>query len=289
MKTIIFTVCTIIILTGIDSFSFSQKNILLTDSIEIQSKDSVVKTNVDSAVSRVIDPSILNVLNEVNTRAALINGIHSEADVYVNTKTIDGESGNIEIRAKKPDEFWFRIWGSMVGISKDAFFGHFTREKFLYFNNLNDYTIEGPTTEKNIGYITKVKTSFDDMLNVLTGTVFVSYSPADSISMKDEGGNYYLSIISKDKRRKYYIKKSDYTVSKFEYYNDRNSVEMYVVFSDFVRTGNVSYAKKIEVRRPLSGETFRIAFTSYQMNVSNLDFNIYVPNDPEIKRTKWKN
>jgi len=289
MKTIIFTVHAIIFLLSLTSFSYAQENNSKIDSLENRSKDSVVNIKKDSVAARVIDQFILNVLTEVNTRSASIDGIHSEADIYVNTKTIDDESGNIEVRAKKPDEFWFRIWGSMIGISKDAYFGHFTRESFLYFNNLLDYTIEGPTTEKNIGYITKMKTSFYDMLNVLTGTVYIPYTPADSISMYDDRINYNLTIINKDYHRKYYIKKSDYAVSKFEYYNSRNYVEMYIIFSDFVRTGNVSYANKIEVRRPLTGETFRITFTSYQMNVNNLDFRINVPNDSEIKRTKWKN
>ena len=175
----------------------------------------------------------------------------------------------------------------MIGISKDAFFGHFTRKKFLYYNNLNDYTIEGPTTDKNIGYIVKVKSTFDDILNVLTGTVYIPYALTDTLSMYDDNNNYYISINNKEYRRKYFVKKSDYSVSKYEYYTNRNQVEMSLAFGNYTRVGEASYSKLVEVKRPLNGETFRITNTLYQMNQGYLDFNIYVPNDPDIKRIKW--
>ena len=292
MKIIIHISFLIIVFCGSISISYAQENNTI-DSIEKMFQDSIV-TNNETIITQDTTPKIdkdvqavIDVIEEINRRSNQIDGIHSEGTIFVNTKTIDEQEGSIEVRAKKPGEFWFRIWGSMIGISKDAFFVHFTRKKFLYYNNLNDYTIEGPTTDKNIGYIVKVKSTFDDILNVLTGTVYIPYALTDTLSMYDDNNNYYISINNKEYRRKYFVKKSDYSVSKYEYYTNRNQVEMSLAFGNYTRVGEASYSKLVEVKRPLNGETFRITNTLYQMNQGYLDFNIYVPNDPDIKRIKW--
>jgi hypothetical protein len=219
-------------------------------------------------------------MKEVNDRAASLDLIHSEGDVYVKSRTID-QKGQIEIKAKKQDDFWFRIWGSISIISKDAFIAHFNRKNFVYFDNLNDKVIEGPTTDDNIGYITRIKCSFDDMMNALTGTVRIPYN-RDTITYTDDD-TYYMLTFKSGKIRKYWIKKSDYTVDKYCYLNRKMQATVIFTFSNFMMSGSGSYAKKIDIKKGTINVKYTIKEIAFQQ--SGLDFKVDFPSG--VRRVRW--
>jgi hypothetical protein len=223
---------------------------------------------------------ITGIMKEVNDRAAAIDLVHSEGEVYVKSKTVN-QNGEIEIKAKKKDDFWFRIWGSLAFVSKDAFIAHFNRNNFTYFNNLDDKVIEGPSTDENIGYITRIKCSFDDMMNALTGTVNIPYN-RDTISYTDDD-NYYMLTLKSGKIRKYWIKKSNYQVDKYVYLNKQQMVTLSFEFSNYMMAGNGQYAKKVEITKGTIKVRYTIKEISLQQN--NLSFNVDFPSG--IRKVKW--
>ena len=223
---------------------------------------------------------IANVIKEVNERSSSIDLIHSEGEVYVKSKTID-QNGKIEIKAKKPDDFWFRIWGSFAIISKDAFIAHFGRQNFVYFDNLKDKVIEGPSTDDNIGYITRIKCSFDDMMNALTGTVRIT-SNRDTIAYSDDD-DYYMLTLKSGKIRKFWIRKSDYRVDKYVYLNRKMLATLTIAFSNFNLNSNGQYAKKIEITKGSIYIKYTIKDISFQQ--TNLNFNVDFPSG--VRRVRW--
>ncbi len=227
--------------------------------------------------------AIMEIVNEVNRRSETINNINGMADIFIKTPKIGDAEGEIEVRAKKPDDFWFAISGSVAFISKDAFFGHFNRKNFLYFNNLEDYSIQGPTTDNNIGYVIRIKASFDDMMNGLTGTVKIPVTEKDTLSISEDNNYYYLKAVSKEYNRQYWIRKSDYLVTQYEYYNAKKQKTLTMSFSDFWKSGESSYAKKVTIKR--GSEELRLSFKTYQTNVGYLNFKVDVPYD--AKKIVW--
>jgi len=226
------------------------------------------------------------IINKVNELSMYIDNVHAEAEISIKTAKID-EEGNIEIKAKKNiDEFWFRIWGSFAFISKDAFFGHFTRNNFLYYNNLNNYSIQGPTTDTNIGYVVRVRASFDDMMNAMTGTVRIPVYDEDTVIMKTDNTYYTIMFKSPRYKRQYWVKKSDYSVTKYEYYNNKMQSILRLEFYNFMKLGMGSYARNITIYRPLNRDELKLSFSSYLTNQSYLDFKIDIPYD--CKRKVWK-
>jgi outer membrane lipoprotein-sorting protein len=262
-------------------------NISLSQEENQISEDSTL-TPQDTTVLSQQEPdstwtAIMVIVNEVNRLSETINNINGMADIFIKTPKIGDAEGEIEVRAKKPDDFWFAISGSVAFISKDAFFGHFNRKNFLYFNNLEDYSIQGPTTDNNIGYVIRIKATFDDMMNGLTGTVKISVSEKDTLSISEDNNYYYLKAVSKEYNRQYWIRKSDYLVTQYEYYNAKKQKTLTMSFSDFWKSGESSYAKKITIKR--GSEELRLSFKTYQTNVGYLNFKVDVPYD--AKKIVW--
>ena len=272
----------------------NENEIILDENIEIPQEDSAKVSENEQEKTKKPDFIPLRdsmfyaaekIIKRVNEYAIPVDSIHAEAEISIKTSKVD-EEGNIEVKAKKPDDFWFRIWGSFAFISKDAFFGHFNRNKFIYFNNLNNYSIEGPTTDNNIGYIVRVRTSFDDMMNALTGTVYIPVYDEDTVTMKTDAANYIVMMKSPKYVRQYWIKKSDYSVSKYEYYNNKMQASLRLEFYNFVSSGIGRYARNITVYRPVNRDEMKVHFTSYLVNQSYLDFKVEIPYD--ARRKVWK-
>ncbi len=262
------------------NISFSQEENTTPEDTTLNSQDTTVVLNQEQDKERL---AILEIVNEVNRRSESINNISGKADIFIKTPKIGDAEGEIEVKAKKPDDFWFMISGSVAFISKDAFFGHFNRKNFIYFNNIENYSIQGPTTDNNIGYVIRIKATFDDMMNGLTGTVRIAVSDKDTLSISEDNNYYYLKAVSKEYNRQYWIRKSDYLVTQYEYYNAKKQKTLTMSFSDYFRSGESSYAKKIIIKR--GSEELRLSFKTYQTNVGYLDFKVDVPYD--AKKIVW--
>ena len=225
-----------------------------------------------------------DVIAEVNNRALLIDLMHIDGEVTIKTSSMD-ESGSIEIKVKKQDDIWYRIHGSFAFISKDAFIGYFTRKNFVFVNNLNETIIEGKTTDTNIGYITRIRCSFDDIMNVMSGTCFIPVSEQDTVSSEDDPTFFLISVKSENKTKKYWVRKDDYTVTKYLQYYNKNDIYLSVEYFNYYKTSNSAYAKKIVIQRPAKREKMSLFFTEVLFNQNNLSFRVERPSD--YRKINW--
>jgi outer membrane lipoprotein-sorting protein len=248
-------------------------------------QEDTVRYAVDSVATDENDPQrayISGIIKEVNNRAEMVDNIHSQGELTVKTKDIDN-SGSIEIKAKKKDDVWFKIEGPL-GI--DIAEGHFGRKKFTFLDSRNDKAIEGSTNITNIGTLTKIRCSFDDLMNAFTGTVRIVKSKSDSLNISEEGDQYVIWAKRGTIVRKYWVDKSYYYVRKYAYYDKKGLTLIQLEFSNFTPTADSWYAKRIEVRRPKQGEYFKLELESVSLNVSNLSFYVSIPSG--TRRINWK-
>lgn len=230
-----------------------------------------------------VKAEITRIIKEVNSRSAEIDNIISDGEIKIKTPKID-ESGSIEIHVKKKNDLWFKIEGPL-GI--DAATGHFGRDKFIFFDDLNDVVTTGSSTILNIGTLTKIRCTFDDMMNAFSGTVRIPKGKKDELTMSDEGGQYVVSLKRGTITRRYWVDKDSYTVSKYIYLSKTGLTLISFEFSNFSSYGTGSYAKRIEIRRPKQGEYFKITLESVNLNQSYLDFKVDYPYG-DVKVRTWK-
>jgi hypothetical protein len=252
-----------------------------------QEEQDTTNANItdDSLKTEEVDPvkaQIVSIIKEVNSKSESVDNIISTGDIKVKTPKID-ESASIEIHAKKRDDIWFLIEGPM-GI--DVAQAHFGRKKFVFLDDLNDELITGSTTIINIGTLTKIRCTFDDLMNAFTGTVRIPKGKKDSLWLEDETSQYVVALKRGTITRKYWVDKLNYSVSKYAYYNKKGQTLIQFEFSNFTTYGDASYAKRIEVRRPLKGEYFRLSLENVSPNQSYINFTVDYPSD--VKRKNWK-
>lgn len=275
MKKALITLSISFLIFIFPNYVFSQEE---QDSTETSSENESLETEeLDPVKAQIID-----IIKEVNTRYKNIDNIISTGELKVLTPKID-ETGSIEIHARKKDDLWFLIEGPL-GV--DVAQAHFGRKKFVFFDDMNDELITGSTTILNIGSLTKIRCTFDDLMNSFTGTVRIPKGRKDSLWLEDETSQYVVALKRGTITRKYWVDKVNYSVMKYVYYNKRGKILIQFEFSNFHLHGDTYYAKRIEVRRPSKREYFRISLEEVSIGQSYINFKVDYPYD--VKRRYWK-
>lgn len=287
MKSIIFTLLLVTLISSYNNL-YSQVEDTTETAVDTLSNYTDTLSIKDSLNNAFLNsPERLKVIafiNEVNEVSSKVDLIHSESVVKFKAASLD-QTGEIEIKVKKKDDIWFRIWGSFAFVSKDAFIAHFNRNKFLYFDNLNDKVIEGPTTDNNIGYIARIKCTFDDLLNVMSGTGRIVYTNADTLSMENDKNNVIIYIKGKSKEVRYVVDGTKKYVDKYSYYNLKKKEYLRITFGNFVYVNGGYFARKVDITKPMSNEYLKIVNESYTTNNANMNFKVDFPSD--VRRIKW--
>jgi hypothetical protein len=250
------------------------------------STEDTIQITEDTLQTVETDPvklEVSRIIKEVNTRSAEIDNIISTGEIKIKTPKVD-ETGDIENHIKKRDDLWFKIEGPL-GI--DVAVAHFNRDRFTFFDDLNDIVTTGSTTILNIGTLTKIRCTFDDMLNSFSGTVRISKGKKDVLEMTEEGNLYVLSLKRGTITRKYWVDKDSYTVTKYIYLSSKGITLISFEFSNFASYGSGQYAKKVEIRRPKQNEYFRLTMETVSLGQSYLDFKVDYPYG-DVKMRTWK-
>jgi len=227
---------------------------------------------------------VIAYIKEINENSSKVDLLHSENVVKIKTGSID-QTGDIEIKVRKHDDIWFRISGSFAFVSKDAFIAHFNRKSFLYFDNLNDKVIEGPTTDNNIGYIARIKCSFDDLLNVMSGTGRIVYTDDDTLSTETDKASVIIHLKGKGREVKYWVEGTNKYVEKYSYINAKKKEYLRITYGNFVYVNGGYYARKVDITKPLTSEFLKIVNENYTTSNTNLNFTVDFPTD--VRRIRW--
>lgn len=266
---------------------YSQENGSVLDSLREKQKtlDSL-KKNREVFLNSPERIKAIDLIRVVNYNYDKINLLSTENIVKINTSSLN-QTGNINIRIKKNDSLWFKISGSFAFISMDAVIANVNRNNFIYFDNLNDKVIEGPTNDNNIGVIARIKCTFDDLMNVMSGTGRIIYTDCDTLSMSEDSSKIVITLIGKDKLVKYWINADKKYVEKYAYFNTAKKEFLKIIYSNIVTVSNGYFARKVEIEKPLSKEYMKIVNESYLTNQYDLNFNVEFPNT--VRKVKWEN
>lgn len=272
----------LILFTAVFTFDvYSQEN--QDSTLTPEDTVTITEDTVQTVETDPVKIEVSRIVKEVNNRSKEVDNIISSGEIKIKTPKID-ETGDIEIHVKKKDDLWFKIEGPL-GI--DAAVAHFNRDRFTFFDDLNDVVTTGSTTILNIGTLTKIRCTFDDMLNSFSGTVRISKGKKDELAMTEEGNMYVLSLKRGTITRKYWVDKDNYFVYKYLYLSKTGKTLISFEFSNFTNYGTSTYARKVEIRRPKQNEYFRLSIENVSLNQSYLDFKVDYPYG-DVKIRNWR-
>ncbi len=279
MEKLFYTLAAVLLFFAFESNAQENQDSTLTP----EENTTITEDSTQTVETDPVKLEVSRIVKEVNTRSAEIDNIISSGEIKIKTPKID-ETGDIEIHVKKKNDLWFKIEGPL-GI--DAAVAHFNRDRFTFFDDLNDVVTTGSTTILNIGTLTKIRCTFDDMLNSFSGTVRISKGKKDELAMTEEGNQYVLSLKRGTITRKYWVDKDNYFVYKYAYYSKTGQTLISFEFSNFSYSGTSTYSRKVEIRRPKQNEYFRLTMESVNLNQGYLDFKVDYPYG-DVKIRNWK-
>lgn len=234
---------------------------------------------------------ILKLIDEVNRRSNLTDKIIESGTISIKTPQIDN-SADLIVNLQRDDKIWFNIEATLGKDVAEAFYG---RKNYLFYNALEDVVFSGPTKVTSIWATIRIKCTFDDLMNILSGTTVINIQDTDTLQMTEEGGYFVLTNNSKDpivsgKRIiKYWILKSNYYVQKYSVFEDKMTRETRVEFSNVTSNQEGNHAKRIDIRRLKNNkvnEYFSFEFLNKKINQSGLYFNVSFPSDVRRVYTK---
>ena len=279
MEKLFYTLAVLLLIIAVNSRAQENQDSTLTP----EENTTITEDSTQTTETDPVKLEVSRIVKEVNTRSSEVNNIISSGEIKIKTPKID-ETGDIEIHVKKKDDLWFKIEGPL-GI--DAAVAHFNRDRFTFFDDLNDVVTTGSTTILNIGTLTKIRCTFDDMLNSFSGTVRISKGKKDELAMTEEGNQYVLSLKRGTITRKYWVDKDNYFVYKYMYISKTGQTLISFEFSNFSYSGTSTYARKVEIRRPKQNEYFRLTMENVNLNQGYLDFKVDYPYG-DVKVRNWK-
>lgn len=226
-----------------------------------------------------------DIKKRVNSNSEMIENLEASGTISIDSPELTN-SGSIDIKLKKPDSIYVKIEGPF-GISVAS--ALIARNEFIYYNAQENVVISGPTNENNIGAILKIKVTFDDLMNSLSGSYTFNSQNEDSIFALIENQNY---IILEDEglfKIKYFIEPESYNLTGYNILDKKNKKLLEVNYNKYnsekTSKGWVNFPGNIKIYNPEKKQRIWLDYDSKTINKTNLRFNIKVPKSAKV--VKW--
>lgn len=221
---------------------------------------------------------------KVNEQSEKIESMEASGTIAFDSPDMSN-SGYVEIRLRKPDSIFVKIEGPF-GI--DIANALITRSEFIYYNVQDNKVIMGPTSEINIGAILKMKISFDELINSLSGSFHFENEEQDSIDASSENNLYVLRIDKDYARKKFLVEPNSFVVNNYTVFDSKNKRMLEVNYSKFesetIASGAIYFPNQIIIYRPETKQTVWLIYESKELNKKNLNFKIKYPRTAKIIR-----
>ncbi len=222
---------------------------------------------------------VKNILKKINQNSLLIRNVELEGDIeFENTQT--SNYGSLFAMIVRPDSCYAKIKGPF-GITGIILL--LTKKEFTYYNVLNNYVIKGPSTDYNLGIILRVNISFDNLLNLMSGSFILPDTAIkkDSFSFS-KSWLLYCTFDSLNHKKEYWIDTSKSLVYRIRSYNDSGNIDYEINFSNYKDINGIKFPYKIDFVRESMKEYLWINYTDVNFVLSKLDWRINIPKSAKI-------
>lgn len=235
-----------------------------------------------TSVSRV---PIRDIKAKVNKNSDLIKSIEASGSISIDSPELSN-SGSLELRLKKPDSLYVNIEGPF-GVSIAS--ALITRNNFIYYNAQENTVITGPTNEINIGAILKIKVTFDELINSVSGSIPLAVDSTDETDADIENDSYVITENDGLFKKKFLIDPMSYAMNGYYLFDNKNNKLLEVNYSKYnlesENKENIYFPAKIKIYKPDKDQTVWVDYDSKEINKGGISFKIKIPKS--AKEIKW--
>ncbi|MCX7877876.1 MAG: DUF4292 domain-containing protein [Ignavibacteria bacterium] len=228
--------------------------------------------------------TVAELKEKLNSAYDKINSLEAYGSISFDSPEQSG-SGSFELKIRKPDTLYIKIEGPF-GISVAN--ALITRNDFIYYNVQENTVIRGPSSELNIGAILKIKASFGQLINGLTGNFRLDGTENDTVFAKVENGNYIIENVIASGYEKFFIS-PELLFKRYEYRSSDNLSVLETDYSKYFLQENLNTALyfpgKVTIKNKSKKQNIYLEYESVNFNKAGMKFSMKIPSS--AKQLKW--
>lgn len=233
-----------------------------------------------STVTKDSDISFRELKTRVNTNAMKLRSLDADGEISIESPTISN-TGSITVSIQKPDSVFTKLEGPFgVDVANLLI----TRNNFIYYNVMDNKVITGPSSQRNLGIILRVKLEFDDFINAFSG----KYTFNDSLENAEvvlEDNNYLVTMKLDKEVRKYWVNAEDFYVTKIGSYDKDGKTKLEVLYENFYQSDDIFFPKKITINRPKENQNIWLSYHTEKFNQNKLSYKLKIPKS--ARKINW--
>lgn len=191
---------------------------------------------------------------------------------------------NFEVKIVRPDSVTISLFGPF-GIDLARI--NVNNKDFVFLDVINNRVYKGKVGPGVIKQVLKIDIQFDELINLLTGSVNLS----DKLSFQPEAkllneNNYSVEINDDQSNTNfiYTINSANLAISEFKIIDDSKSL-FSAEYSDILRYDDVPVARSIKVNDIRGNQKINVMYRKVEINKNVGSLKIEIPEDAEI--TNW--
>jgi outer membrane lipoprotein-sorting protein len=230
-------------------------------------------------VERMISSDRLVKRLEANRRK--VKSFTGSGSISIKTSDIDAKS-SFQVEIKKPDSVKVSFYGPF-GI--DLAFALVTPQNFQFYDAINNTYYKGKVKPGVMKDILKINISFDELINLATGSVNLTDRLSnDPDKFETDGDLYKLTYIDSLSRKTslYWVRSEDLEIRQYQQ-NDSNGKNLVdTKYSDFLKIEETSIPLQINMNDLLNNQKIKIEYRTIEVNKEIGKLKIDIPDDAKI-------
>lgn len=205
-----------------------------------------------------------------------VNTLRATGSITIESRDL-AATASCEVRLKRPDSLFVKLSGPFgIGVAKALV----TRNDFVFFNSYENKVFTGETSQKNLRLVLRFDASFDDVLDVLSGTVkFDQEMVSPEVSIDEQ--QYLLLFRRGDTTTRYWIDPEHFNVSKYQLLNSEGRLITEKTYAQFKEYDGVHVPRSIRVVQPMERQSLSMYYDTIELNGRDLDFALNIPEAAE--------
>ena len=205
-----------------------------------------------------------------------------EGTISVQTTSM-AQSGSFTLTLRKPDSLLVNLSGPF-GIKVGS--ALLTRNDFWFYSGLENRLYTGEMTPANLSRILRMNISFDDLLNLFTGGVFLQSDAGTPDEMGIEDNQYTFSYKNDTGSHKYFIDPQTLLIAKIEYLDTQGKLVFEQRFVNFQTIDSMQVPFNIRIVQPKERRMVSVVYSDLSINKRDLQFTFVFP--PDAERVHWQ-
>lgn len=236
-------------------------------------------SNVMNLVNRSISSEeVQKAAQDHHTR---IQSLIGEGQISIESPEI-AQSGSFILTLRKPDSVLVNLRGPF-GIKVGS--ALITRTEFSFYNSLQNKLITGLTNAENLNRILHVQVSFDDLLDLFTGGIFLQDDLRSPDETRVENDQFVFIYASNHSSRRYWIDPQNLSIQKIQFIDNNGKLTLEQAFKDFENVDGNTIPYTIRITQPKTRQMLTLNYSDITLNTEQVQFTFPIPQNAE--RIRW--